>query len=81
MKYLDEIIKYYVSHAREAIQNDRDRVWSSCSLEYDKLGKKLGNNEELLVSSSIINKETALHEEFFDYLWKKYDGDPFRHLQ
>lgn len=120
MKYLDEIIKYYVSHAREAIQNDKERVWTSCSSEYAKLAKQLGNDEEMVKAfsliineilllqmhtffvamdggewisekyrfdiinkenSSIINKETALHEEFFDYLWKKYDGDPFRHLQ
>lgn len=41
MKYLDEIIKYCVSHAKKAIQNDRDRVWSSCLLEYDKLSEKI----------------------------------------
>lgn len=119
MKYLDEILKYCVSDAKKALQSDRERVWSSCSLEYDKLGKKIGNDEELLEAfsliineilllqmhtflvamdggewisekyrfdivdkedASIINEEIALHEEFFDYLWKERDGDPFRQL-
>lgn len=119
MEWLDEILKYGVSHAKEALQSNGDRIWSSCSLEYDKLSKKIGSDEELLEAfslimneilllqmhtflvamdggewisekyrfdivdkenASIMNEEIALHEEFIDYLWKKYDSDPFRRL-
>ena len=60
MKYLDEIIKYYVSHAREAIQNDKERVWTSCSSEYAKLAKQLGNDEEMVKAFSLIINEILL---------------------
>ena len=51
---IDEIIKYYVSHAKKAIQNDRERGWSSCSSEYDRLDDQIGHNEDLLESFSLI---------------------------
>ena len=120
MKYLDEILQYCVSNAQKALQNDKERVWTSCASEYAKLAKQIGDDEEtvkafsliineilllqmhtLLVAmdggewisekyrfdivdkedESIINENKALHEEFFDYLWEKRNGDPFVKLQ
>lgn len=119
-EYLDEILQYCVANASKALQNDKERVWTSCSSEYDKLAKQLGNDEEMVKAfsliineilllqmhtffvamdggewisekyrfdivdkgdESIINENTALHEEFFDYLWEKRNGDPFEKLQ
>lgn len=60
MKYLDEILKYCISDAKKALLSDRERMWSSCASEYNKLSKKIGNDEELVEAFSLIINEVLL---------------------
>ena len=86
-EYLDEILQYCVANASKALQNDKEILllqmhtffvamdggeWISEKYRFDIVDKG---------DESIINENTALHEEFFDYLWEKRNGDPFEKLQ
>lgn len=60
MKYLDEILSYCISTSRKTLESDKERIWNACALEYEKLSKVIGDNEELLESFSLIINDILL---------------------
>lgn len=60
MKYLDEILRDGVSDAKNALLNERERIWSSCALEYAELAKQIGDKDELVKAFSLIINELLL---------------------
>ena len=62
MKYLDELLKYCISEAKKRLLSDKERMWTFCASEYDKLGKKIGNDEELVEAFSLIINEILLEQ-------------------
>lgn len=74
-EYLDEILQYCVANASKALQNDKERVWTSCSSEYAKLAKQLGNDEEMVKAFSlIINEILLLQMHTFLLQWMEVNG-------
>lgn len=62
MKYLDELLKHCISEAKKRLLSDKERMWTFCASEYDKLGKKIGNDEELVEAFSLIINEILLSQ-------------------
>lgn len=62
MKYLDELLKHCISEAKKRLLSDKERMWTFCASEYDKLGKKIGNDEELVEAFSLIINEILLEQ-------------------
>lgn len=61
LKYLDENLKYCLSFSQKALKNEGG-VFSSCPLEYEKLRKVIGDDEELVEAFLLIINEILLQQ-------------------